>query len=256
MRREGDQAKLTIKGANQGISRVEYEYAIPTDDADAMLRALCEQPTIAKTRYVVEHAGKRWEVDVFAGDNAGLVIAELELASEDEAFDKPAWIAGEVSDDPRYYNANLVKHPYKDWIRVRRGAGIERRETARSASTSSRTRAGIDGRAADDAALTTPSWTWRSRTSSGHPSPLDELLRVVAARHRRPPRLDSVRRRASSPHRPDCRPRRAASTACLPRPLHADIDGAFVEEASTERSPCVNRPRQRVASPRARKRRR
>ncbi len=115
VRREGDAAKLTIKGANQGISRAEYEYAIPVADAEAMLRELCEQPTIAKTRYVIEHAGKRWEVDVFAGDNTGLVIAELELASEDEVFAKPDWIADEVSDDPRYYNANLVKHPYRDW---------------------------------------------------------------------------------------------------------------------------------------------
>lgn len=115
VRREGAGAKLTIKGANVGVTRAEYEYAIPVDDADAMLRELCEQPTIKKTRHVVEHAGKRWEVDVFGGDNAGLIVAELELASEDEAFDKPAWIAEEVSDDPRYYNANLVAHPYARW---------------------------------------------------------------------------------------------------------------------------------------------
>jgi adenylate cyclase len=115
VRREGDKGKLTIKGANQGISRAEYEYAIPVDDADVMLRDLCEQPTIAKRRHVVEHAGKKWEVDVFAGENAGLVIAELELASEDETFEKPDWVTDEVSDDPRYYNANLVKHPYQRW---------------------------------------------------------------------------------------------------------------------------------------------
>lgn len=115
VRREGEHAKLTIKGANQGISRAEYEYAIPVADADAMLRELCEQPTIKKTRYKIEHAGKTWEVDVFEGENAGLRIAELELGSEDEAFETPAWVADEVSDDPRYYNANLVKHPFSKW---------------------------------------------------------------------------------------------------------------------------------------------
>ena len=115
VRIEGDEAKLTIKGKTTGVTRSEYEYAIPVEDAEAMLRALCEQPTIRKRRHHVEHAGKTWEVDVFAGDNEGLVIAELELASEDEAFDKPPWVREEVSDDPRYYNANLVNHPYKRW---------------------------------------------------------------------------------------------------------------------------------------------
>jgi adenylate cyclase len=80
-----------------------------------MLDELCEQPVIAKRRHVVEHAGKKWEVDVFGGDNAGLVIAELELASEDEAFEKPEWVREEVSHDPRYYNSNLVKSPFKIW---------------------------------------------------------------------------------------------------------------------------------------------
>jgi adenylate cyclase len=70
---------------------------------------------IKKRRHVVEHAGKQWEVDVFAGDNTGLVIAELELASEDEAFEKPAWVRDEVSDDPRYYNSNLSKKPFQRW---------------------------------------------------------------------------------------------------------------------------------------------
>jgi adenylate cyclase len=111
----GDAAKLTIKGKTTGVSRSEFEYAIPVDDARAMLDELCEQPVIKKRRHVVEHAGKTWEVDVFGGENQGLVIAELELASEDEAFEKPPWVKDEVSDDPRYYNSNLAKKPFTRW---------------------------------------------------------------------------------------------------------------------------------------------
>ncbi len=115
VRIEGDAAKLTIKGATKGVTRSEYEYDIPLADAETMLRELCEQPTIKKRRHVIEHAGHEWEVDVFEGENAGLVVAELELDDEHEPFDKPAWVRDEVSDDPRYYNANLVKHPFKRW---------------------------------------------------------------------------------------------------------------------------------------------
>lgn len=115
VRIEGEAAKLTVKGATKGVSRSEYEYDIPVADAEVMLRELCEQPTIRKRRHHVEHAGKTWEVDVFEGENAGLVVAELELSDEAEAFDKPPWLRAEVSDDPRYYNANLVKHPFKTW---------------------------------------------------------------------------------------------------------------------------------------------
>jgi len=115
VRIQGDEARLTIKGATKGVSRSEYEYPIPVDDAEAMLRELCEQPTIEKRRHVIEHDGRKWEVDVFGGENRGLVVAELELESEDAAFTKPDWVREEVSDDPRYYNANLVKHPYTKW---------------------------------------------------------------------------------------------------------------------------------------------
>lgn len=115
VRIEGDKAKLTIKGPTQGVTRSEYEYTIPIEDAAAMLRELCEQPVIIKRRHVVVYEGKTWEVDVFGGDNDGLVIAELELASEDEAFAKPPWAREEVSADPRYYNSSLVKSPYKTW---------------------------------------------------------------------------------------------------------------------------------------------
>ena len=114
VRIEGTTAKLTIKGATTGVTRAEYEYAIPVDDARAILQ-ICEQPIISKRRHVVMHDGKKWEVDVFAGDNAGLVIAELELASETESFTRPPWLREEVSADPRYYNSNLVAAPYSTW---------------------------------------------------------------------------------------------------------------------------------------------
>lgn len=115
VRVEGSSAKLTVKGITTGVTRSEFEYAIPLADAEVMLRDLCEKPHIAKRRHVVMHDGDRWEVDVFLGDNAGLVVAELELASEDAAYARPPWLRDEVSDDPRYYNANLVKVPFSTW---------------------------------------------------------------------------------------------------------------------------------------------
>ncbi|MEO8699028.1 MAG: CYTH domain-containing protein [Kofleriaceae bacterium] len=110
VRLQGDSAKLTIKGVTTGVTRAEYEYDIPVDDAPALL-ALCEQPLIEKRRHLEQHGGKTWEIDVFLGANAGLVIAELELGSEDEAFERPPWLGDEVSGDPRYYNNNLIAHP-------------------------------------------------------------------------------------------------------------------------------------------------
>ncbi len=115
VRVSGDQAFLNIKSATLGISRKEYEYAIPVTDAREMLRSLCEQPLIEKTRYHVAHGDHTWEVDVFGGDNAGLVVAEIELAHEDETFALPDWAGAEVSHDVRYYNVCLVKNPYKLW---------------------------------------------------------------------------------------------------------------------------------------------
>jgi len=115
VRVQGDEAFLNIKSATLGVRRHEYEYAIPRDDAEEMLDLLCARPLIDKVRYEVTHAEHVWEVDVFEGDNAGLVVAEIELASEDELFDKPAWAGEEVSHDPRYYNVCLVNHPYKEW---------------------------------------------------------------------------------------------------------------------------------------------
>ncbi|BCU07128.1 CYTH domain-containing protein [Allochromatium tepidum] len=115
VRIRGETAWLTLKGASRGISRLEFEYPIPVDDAETLLRELAVSPLIEKTRYRVPHAGHLWELDVFAGANAGLVLAELELERVDEAFERPDWLGAEVSDDPRYFNVNLARHPYRDW---------------------------------------------------------------------------------------------------------------------------------------------
>jgi len=110
VRRRGDQGFVTIKGANVGARRSEWEYEIPAAEADEML-ALCEGPILDKTRYLIDVAGRTWEVDVFRGANEGLVMAEVELDAEDAVVDLPAWAGLEVTDDPRYYNANLSRHP-------------------------------------------------------------------------------------------------------------------------------------------------
>lgn len=107
-------AFLTIKGKTEGISRAEFEYEIPMEDANAMMD-LAVYPPIIKTRYYAEVDGKTWEVDVFEGENEGLVMAEIELKSEDEKFTLPDWAAEEVTGDKRYYNAYLAKNPYKKW---------------------------------------------------------------------------------------------------------------------------------------------
>ena len=110
IRRKGDRGFVTIKGANTGATRSEWEYEIPPADADQMLD-LCEAPVLDKTRYTIEVAGRTWEVDVFRGANAGLVMAEVELESADADVAIPSWAGLEVTDDPRYYNANLSQHP-------------------------------------------------------------------------------------------------------------------------------------------------
>jgi adenylate cyclase len=111
----GNKGWLTIKGLSVGITRNEFEYEIPVTDASVLLENLCERPIIAKTRYREQVGDRVWEVDVFHGDNEGLVVAEIELGSEDERFDKPEWATRDVSDDPRYFNNNLIAKPYKDW---------------------------------------------------------------------------------------------------------------------------------------------
>lgn len=115
VRIQGDKAYLNIKSATLGITRQEFEYEIPVTEAKEMLDTLCEKPLIDKKRYLVKNANHVWEIDVFSGDNEGLVVAEIELKEKTETFEKPAWLGEEVSDDSRYYNVCLVKHPYKDW---------------------------------------------------------------------------------------------------------------------------------------------
>ena len=115
VRIEGDKAFLNIKSMTLGVTRQEYQYPLPPDEAQEMLDTLCEKPLVEKTRYKIQHGGHEWEIDVFAGDNTGLVVAEVELQSEQEAIELPRWVGVEVSADPRYYNVNLVKHPYSTW---------------------------------------------------------------------------------------------------------------------------------------------
>ena len=114
VRIEGNQAKLTIKSKATNISRMEFEYDIPKEDAEKLF-LIAKTPAVEKYRYKIEYAGNIWEVDEFLGDNEGLVIAEIELESENQTFQKPSWIGMEVSGDKRYTNANLARNPYKNW---------------------------------------------------------------------------------------------------------------------------------------------
>lgn len=114
VRIEGDHAYITIKGKSSGATRGEWEYPVPVADAEELL-ALCEQPLVEKVRRRIEYQGHTWEVDEFFGVNQGLVVAEIELKAEDEAFAKPEWIGADVTDDPRYYNSSLVKKPFTAW---------------------------------------------------------------------------------------------------------------------------------------------
>ncbi len=111
----GDAAYLTIKGITEGATRDEYEYPIPVAHASEMLDTLCLRPLIEKRRHRVEYGGLIWEVDEFYGDNAGLIVVEIELESAQQIFDKPPWAGEEVTGDPHYYNANLVNTPYSRW---------------------------------------------------------------------------------------------------------------------------------------------
>jgi len=109
-----EHAYLTIKGPTRGVTRLEFEYAIPVADAATMLD-LCERPLIEKTRYREAFGGRMWEIDVFHGDNEGLVVAEVEVTDECERVQAPPWLGREVSSDPRYFNSNLISNPYKNW---------------------------------------------------------------------------------------------------------------------------------------------
>ena len=114
VRTKGEKGYLTIKGKTSGASRPEYEYEIPLDEAIELLNLFCPE-RIEKTRHEVLFAGNKWEVDVFQGANEGLIVAELEVESETDAFEKPSWIGENVTDDSRYANSNLIKNPFVNW---------------------------------------------------------------------------------------------------------------------------------------------
>lgn len=111
----GSDGFITLKGKTVGSTRLEFEYAVPLTDAQQILEHLCHGPKIDKIRYRIPHQGHTWEVDVFEGDNQGLIIAEVELGSEGEAVCLPDWISQEVTGEARYYNSNLLHSPYKTW---------------------------------------------------------------------------------------------------------------------------------------------
>ena len=115
VRISGLMAWLTLKGPNTGARRTEFEYRIPSGDAQQMLDQLCVGSILSKTRYRRQYRDYLWEIDVFEGDNAGLVVAEVELASETERPEIPDWVTQEVTGDPRYYNVNLCNSPYSEW---------------------------------------------------------------------------------------------------------------------------------------------
>lgn len=115
IRRYDDKGFITVKGKTNYCSRLEYEYSIPTEDADNMLDNLCVQPIIEKVRYFMVYKGNEWVVDEFLGANEGLVVAEIELNNETDCFDKPDWLGAEITSDVRYYNSNLVNNPYNAW---------------------------------------------------------------------------------------------------------------------------------------------
>ena len=115
VRTVGDKAFLTIKGITVGATTAEYEYEIPFADCNALLDDLAEKPLIEKKRYKIRQGEFIWEIDEFFGDNQGLIVAEIELTSEDQQFGKPDWIGEEVTGDPRYFNSNLIKRPFTRW---------------------------------------------------------------------------------------------------------------------------------------------
>jgi adenylate cyclase len=121
VRLEGGDARLNLKSREIGHTRQEFEYPIPVADARALL-ARCVGGLIDKRRHLVEHAGHLWEIDEFFGDNAGLIVAEIELDSGDEWFERPAWLGMEVTDSARYYNLALASRPYSQWSEAERAA--------------------------------------------------------------------------------------------------------------------------------------
>lgn len=111
----GEQANINIKSTRDGIYRLEYEYSIPVEDARELVKYVARRPVIRKKRHIVHFDGKCWEIDEFEQENAGLIVAEVELESVDEDFSRPPWLGREVSTDARYYNSNLSRLPYSVW---------------------------------------------------------------------------------------------------------------------------------------------
>ena len=115
VRTAGEKGFLTVKGITNGVTRSEFEYEIPFEDADKMLSGLAEKPLIEKRRFKIPAGSLVWEIDEVLGENAGLIVAEIELPDEDAPFERPDWLGREVSNDPRYFNSNLVRHPFSQW---------------------------------------------------------------------------------------------------------------------------------------------
>ena len=111
----GDKGYITLKGKTTGMTRSEYEYEIPLIEAQEILQELCDFPQISKNRYLIEIDDLLWEVDEFLGENAGLIVAEVELKDEQDPIKLPDWIGEEVTSDERYYNSNLANFPYQKW---------------------------------------------------------------------------------------------------------------------------------------------
>lgn len=115
VRMENDEAYINVKSSRDGINRLEFQYPVPPEDAASMLDNVALRPLIEKTRHEVPVADHVWEVDVFEGDNEGLIVAEVELSDAKEPFERPEWVGDEVSQDRRYYNVSLRENPYKNW---------------------------------------------------------------------------------------------------------------------------------------------
>jgi adenylate cyclase len=115
VRTSGNEGIITIKGKTVNLTRSEFEYAIPLNDALELLK-MCDSPIIEKTRYLIKKGELTWEIDEFSGENEGLIVAEIELTDENQEFDLPEWIGKEVSHDTRYYNSSLISNPYKNWL--------------------------------------------------------------------------------------------------------------------------------------------
>jgi len=112
---KGDESFLTLKGEVKGFTCSEFEYQIPVDDAKNIINELCSGGVVDKTRYEITHENHTWEIDIFHGQNEGLVVAEVEVQSESESVSLPKWIVKEVTGDPKYFNVSLLSNPYSQW---------------------------------------------------------------------------------------------------------------------------------------------